>query len=114
MSALSSCRRCYPQTRRLANRGFAEPYLLCDKTVMTIRDPRPDIMAMLLDEAAAAAAAGEVPVAAAVTDAEGAVIAARQRTAGGLRPVGDAGALHHVRRGDCPCADQAALFRGAG
>ena len=42
---------------------------------MTIQDPRPDIMAMLLDEAAGAAAAGEVPVAAAVTDAQGTVIA---------------------------------------
>ena len=45
---------------------------------MTIRDPRPDIMAILLDEAAAAAAAGEVPVAAAVTDAEGTIIALAQ------------------------------------
>ena len=91
MSALSSCRRCYPQTRRLANRGFAELHLLCDKTVMTIRDPRPDIMAMLLDEAAAAAAAGEVPVAAAVTDAEGAVIALAQN-----RMRRDGNALHHA------------------
>ena len=56
---------------------------------MTIRDPRPDIMAMLLDEAAAAAAAGEVPVAAAVTDAEGAVIALAQN-----RMRRDGNALH--------------------
>ena len=91
MSALLSCRRCYPQTWRLANRGFAEPCLLCDKTVMTICDPRPDIMVMLLDEAAAAAAAGEVPVAAAVTDAEGAVIALAQN-----RMRRDGSALHHA------------------
>lgn len=58
---------------------------------MTIHDPRPDIMAMLLDEAAAAAAAGEVPVAAAVTDAQGAVIALAQN-----RMRRDGSALHHA------------------
>ena len=59
---------------------------------MTIRDPRPDIMDMLLDEAAAAAAAaGEVPVAAAVTDADGAVIALAQN-----RMRRDGSALHHA------------------
>ena len=48
-------------------------------------------MAMLLDEAAAAAAAGEVPVAAAVTDAQGAVIALAQNR---MRRGGSA--LHHA------------------
>jgi len=75
----------------LANRGFAEPCQLCNQKVMTIRDPRPAIMAMLLDEAAAAAAAGEVPVAAAVTDAEGAIIALAQN-----RMRRDGSALHHA------------------
>ena len=45
---------------------------------MNVINPRPDIMARLLDEAAAAAAAGEVPVAAAVTDSDGAIIAMAQ------------------------------------
>ena len=45
---------------------------------MNVINPRPDIMASLLDEAAAAAAAGEVPVAAAVTDSDGAIIAMAQ------------------------------------
>ena len=45
---------------------------------MNVINPRLDIMARLLDEAAAAAAAGEVPVAAAVTDSDGAIIAMAQ------------------------------------
>ena len=45
---------------------------------MNVSNPRPDIMARLLEEAAAAAAAGEVPVAAAVTDSEGAILAIAQ------------------------------------
>ena len=45
---------------------------------MTAGKPRPDIMALLLEEASAAAAAGEVPVAAAVTDADGAILAMAQ------------------------------------
>ena len=45
---------------------------------MNVINPRPDIMARLLDESAAAAAAGEVPVAAAVTDSDGAIIAMAQ------------------------------------
>ena len=45
---------------------------------MNVINPRPDIMARLLDEAAAAAAGGEVPVAAAVTDSDGAIIAMAQ------------------------------------
>ena len=41
---------------------------------MTASRAQPDIMARLLDEAAAAANSGEVPVAAAVTNAEGAIL----------------------------------------
>ena len=51
----------------------------------------PDIMTMLLDASAAAAAAGEVPVAAAVTNADGAVIAIAQN-----RMRRDSNALHHA------------------
>jgi len=51
----------------------------------------PDIMARLLQEAAAAAAAGEVPVAAAVTDGAGAIIALAQN-----RMKRDANSLHHA------------------
>ena len=70
---------------------FAGTALLCDKTGMSISTPRPDIMALLLDQAAAPAAAGEVPVAAAVTDADGAVIAMAQN-----RMRRDASAIHHA------------------
>ena len=42
---------------------------------MTVPSLRTDIMQHLLQQAAAAAALGEVPVAAAVTDASGAIIA---------------------------------------
>jgi len=52
---------------------------------------RPDIMAILLEEAAAAAVAGEVPVAAAVTDGAGAIIALAQN-----RMRRDANSLHHA------------------
>ena len=58
---------------------------------MGITHDRPDIMAMLLDESAAAAAAGEVPVAAAVTAMDGTVIAVAQN-----RMRRDANALHHA------------------
>jgi len=50
-----------------------------------------DIMARLLDEAAVAAAAGEVPVAAAVTDADGHIVALAQN-----RMKRDANSLHHA------------------
>ena len=52
---------------------------------------RPDIMPMLLEAAADAARAGEVPVAAAVTDAAGAVLALAQN-----RMKRDSNALHHA------------------
>ena len=52
---------------------------------------RPDMMAMLLDESAAAAAAVEVPVAAAVTGLDGSIIALAQN-----RMRRDANALHHA------------------
>ena len=48
-------------------------------------------MALLLEEAAAAASAGEVPVAAAVTDAEGDIIALAQN-----RMRRDGNSLHHA------------------
>jgi len=51
----------------------------------------PDIMARLLEEAATAAAAGEVPVAAAVTDDKGSIIAMAQN-----RMRRDANSLHHA------------------
>ena len=58
---------------------------------MTGSRAQPDIMARLLDEAAAAARSGEVPVAAAITDTRGAIIAlARNR----MRENGNA--LHHA------------------
>ena len=52
---------------------------------------RPDIMALILAEAEAAGDAGEVPVAAAVTDASGGVIAIAQN-----RMKREANALRHV------------------
>ena len=58
---------------------------------MNVRNPRPDIMALLLAEAAAAAAVGEVPVAAAVADADGTIIAMAQN-----RMRRDGNALHHA------------------
>ena len=58
---------------------------------MTGSRAQPDIMARLIDEAAAAARSGEVPVAAAITDTRGAIIAlARNR----MRENGNA--LHHA------------------
>ena len=45
---------------------------------MNVINPRLDIMARLLDEAAAAAGGGDVPVAAAVTDPDGTIIAMAQ------------------------------------
>ena len=58
---------------------------------MTGSRAQPDIMTRLLDEAAAAARSGEVPVAAAITDTRGAIIAlARNR----MRENGNA--LHHA------------------
>lgn len=51
----------------------------------------PDIMALLLQEAGAAAVAGEVPVAAAVTAADGGIIALAQN-----RMKRDANSLHHA------------------
>lgn len=52
---------------------------------------RPDIMALILAEAEAAGAAGEVPVAAAVTDEDGTVIALAQN-----RMKREANALRHA------------------
>ena len=52
---------------------------------------RPDIMALILAEAEAAGAAGEVPVAAAVTDEDGTVIALAQN-----RMKQEANALRHA------------------
>ena len=52
---------------------------------------RPDIMALILAEAEAASAAGEVPVAAAVTDEDGTVIALAQN-----RMKREANALRHA------------------
>ena len=45
---------------------------------MNVINPRLDIMARLLDEAAAAGGGGDVPVAAAVTDPDGTIIAMAQ------------------------------------
>ena len=100
--------------------------------------PLPDPMRLALDEARAAAAAGEVPVGAVVTQgrrdcsppaATGCATGndptahaemrgaarrrgrARHRPARRLRPVGDAGALRDVRRRDRAGPDRAALFR---
>jgi tRNA(Arg) A34 adenosine deaminase TadA len=58
---------------------------------MTEPSERPDIMALILAEAAAAGEAGEVPVAAAVTDPSGAVIAVAQN-----RMKRDSNALRHA------------------
>ncbi len=68
---------------------------------MNVINPRPDIMARILDEAAAAAAAGEVPVAAAVTDSDGAIIAMAQN-----RMRRDSSAISHAEL----LALQAAFF----
>ena len=64
---------------------------LCENSGMTVPSPRTDIMQHLLQEAAAAAALGEVPVAAAVTDAGGAIIA---EACNSMRA--DGNALHHA------------------
>ena len=58
---------------------------------MTGSPARPDIMALILAEAEAASAAGEVPVAAAVTDEDGTVIALAQN-----RMKQEANALRHA------------------
>ncbi len=65
---------------------------------------RPDIMALILAEAEAAGNAGEVPVAAAVTDASGVVIAVAQN-----RMKREANALRHA---ELVALEMAMLARG--
>jgi tRNA(adenine34) deaminase len=65
---------------------------------------RPDIMALILAEAEAAGAAGEVPVAAAVTDASGAIMAVAQN-----RMKREANALRHA---ELVALDMAMAARG--
>ena len=76
----------YPQFRHFANHRR-----LCHKGSMNGCAERPDIMALILAEAAAAGRAGEVPVAAAVTDGAGTVIAMAQN-----RMKRDSNALRHA------------------
>ena len=71
---------------------------------MTESAQRPDIMALILAEAAAAGQAGEVPVAAAVTDGSGAVMAIAQN-----RMKRDANALRHA---ELVALDMAMAARG--
>ena len=71
---------------------------------MTESAQRPDIMALILAEAAAAGQAGEVPVAAAVTDSSGAVVAIAQN-----RMKRDANALRHA---ELVALDMAMAARG--
>jgi tRNA(Arg) A34 adenosine deaminase TadA len=66
---------------------------------------RPDIMSLILAEAEAAGAAGEVPVAAAVTDQEGAVIAMAQN-----RMKRESNALRHA---ELVALEMAMAVRGA-
>ena len=75
-------------------RDFANHPPLCHKIGMSNPAYRPDIMPMLLEAAEDAARAGEVPVAAAVTDAGGAVLALAQN-----RMKQDSNALHHAEIG---------------
>lgn len=72
---------------------------------MTESAQRPDIMALILAEAAAAGQAGEVPVAAAVTDSSGAVMAIAQN-----RMKRDANALRHA---ELVALDMAMAARGS-
>ena len=72
-------------------RYFANHPLLCHKVDMNNPAYRPDIMPLLLEAADDAARAGEVPVAAAVTDAGGAVLALAQN-----RMKRDSNTLHHA------------------
>ncbi|MEX0503984.1 nucleoside deaminase [Alphaproteobacteria bacterium LSUCC0719] len=71
---------------------------------MTESSERPDIMALILAEAEAAGVAGEVPVAAAVTDPSGAVIALAQN-----RMKRDSNALRHA---ELVALDMAMTVRG--
>ena len=71
---------------------------------MTESAQRPDIMALILAEADAAGQAGEVPVAAAVTDSSGAVVAIAQN-----RMKRDANALRHA---ELVALDMAMAARG--